>query len=99
MTGLWIMIAQLFNHRSTLIVMVILFVCLFMIMRQLAGQSFRLDDGYQFWLHRVLWSLYFGWISVALWANISVLYQYGFNNFGLSMDVFSAIIILCIGIW
>lgn len=48
----------------------------------------------EFWLVRVPFSVYFGWITVATVANITVLLvSLGWDGFGISIDVWAMIII------
>lgn len=95
LNSLWIVVAQLitFNWPTAVIIVTILIVSI--------GALFRLTSYEKPLVTREKWlvlapiSLLAGWISAATFANISsVLVQLNFGNFGLSLSIFSSIIIV-----
>jgi len=76
---------------STLLIIGIL-ICLILIIRLLKNQDLSLS---QYTFLRLPFSVYFGWITVATIANITVLLvSLGFNGFGISEEIWATIIIL-----
>lgn len=95
LNSLWIVVAQLitFNWPTAVIIVMILCVSL--------GALFRLAvyekplTKREKWLVLTPISVLAGWVSAATFANISsVLVQLNFGNFGLSLSIFSSIIIV-----
>jgi hypothetical protein len=78
----------------SLIIMVGLLITLIMIAEMLRGRTL---DRREQWMVRVPFSVYFGWITVATIANVTVFLVYlGWDGFGLS-EVFWTVAILLIG--
>src|SRR5690606_28349974 len=96
--GLWIM-AWLYNYTAiSVVLMVVLLVCLLKIVvrtnMELTNPPFRIV-AFVWWP----FSLYSGWISVALIANIaSYLTKIGWNGFGISATIWTITMVLIAGL-
>jgi hypothetical protein len=94
---IWELVAQLvtFNWPTLLIILIIL---VFSLGALFALPAYKDLSPKNKWLVFVPISTLAGWVSAATFANLSsVLYQVGFNNFGLSLNAFSLVIIVFAG--
>jgi hypothetical protein len=96
--GLWL---YKWHHRdflSTLLLMVVILVTLIMIYLILGKGSGQKVSKAETWMVRIPFSIYLGWITVAMIANVTdVLYFYSWNGWGIAPQVWS-VIMLAVGV-
>lgn len=114
MLGPWFVFSCCFNiawiiawHYRAMTVAVLLMLCLLLVMILIEGNlREQRSNYYERWLVRAPFSIYYGWITVAAIANISVwLMSIGFDGLGLPSQFWETAVLLiggtviCIGIW
>lgn len=87
----WIFAWHYYNIILSLLLMLVLLIMLIKINLVLAGEELTARDRY---LIKLPFSVYFGWITVATVANITVFLVYtGWNRFGMSEALWTVIIV------
>ncbi|GIO56339.1 hypothetical protein BK138_21620 [Paenibacillus rhizosphaerae] len=89
----WLLLWQYEYIELSLVAMVLLLLSLFVIYRR--TRSIYYPTSGEMWLIKLPFSLYFGWLSVAVILNIAiVLKKNGWNGFGLSELVWAVVFLL-----
>lgn len=87
----WIFAWHYFNIPLSVILMFIILICLILIAKEINNEELTLREKFFIGLP---FSVYFGWITVATIANVTVLLlSLGWNGFGIAENIWAAIMI------